>query len=363
MTRSRRLLLVGGGHAHVEVLRCLAAEPIEGLETVVASERSHSVYSGMVPGWVAGQYRSDEIEIDVEALAHRARARWIRSRAIGLSPGPRQIHFEDGSECEYTLASLDVGASVAGLDVPGVREHALLSRPIAELVERFALLAPDSIAVVGGGAAGIELACCLRERGRRERGHPPATSIVEAGPHILPQASASLRRAAEASLRARDVALHCGAPVVRVDAGGIELAGGSRIDARCVLWVTGASPHPWLRSSELPPDEAGFVRIGPTLEVPGCPGLFAVGDCASLPGAGKAGVYAVRQGPVLAANLHAYLRGGRLRSFAPQRDFLQLLNLGDGSAIASKWGVTARGRWAMRLKDRIDRAWLAAYRV
>jgi len=259
-----------------------------------------------------------------------------------------------------------VGATVGGLDVPGVREYALPSRPIAALVERIGRAPDGPVAVVGGGAAGVELACCLRERRRRQRRELPPTCLVEANPQILPDAPPALRRAAAAALRKRNIALLCGEPVVRVGPRSLTLAGGRDVAATCVLWVAGASPHPFLRDRQdgkLPLDELGFVRIEPTLEVPGCPGLFAVGDCASLPGAARAGVYAVRQGPVLATNLRAHFGGGALRSFAPQRNFLQLLNLGDGSAIASKWGLAVRGRFAMRLKDRIDRAWLAAYRT
>ncbi|MCA9511631.1 MAG: FAD-dependent oxidoreductase, partial [Myxococcales bacterium] len=132
-----------------------------------------------------------------------------------------------------------------------------------------------------------------------------------------------------------------------------------------VVWATGAAAHPFVAESALPAaalDERGFARIGATLEVAGCDGLFAVGDCASLPGTAKAGVYAVRQGPVLADNLRAAHRGEPLARYAPQRDFLRLLNLGDGTAIAAKWGLAARGALAMRLKDRIDRGFMRRYR-
>lgn len=362
MSGCERLILVGGGHSHVEVLRRLALEPVAQLETVVVADREQVVYSGMVPGFVAGQYRGDEIAVDVAALAARAGARWIQARVSRIDPAGHAIELEDGNRIDYALASLDVGSTLAGLDTPGVRQHALASRPIAELVERIgAEKAPARVAVVGGGAAGYELAFCLRARLLARSGSAPPTTLIEAHAEMLPEASNALRRVAERAARERRIVLRPGTRARAVDAAGIELVDGGRIDADWVLWVTGAAPHAFLRDTALPLDAAGFVRVEATLEVAGFEGLFAAGDCAGFPGTKKAGVYAVRQGPILHANLCARLRGEPLQTYVPQHDFLQLLNLGDGSAIAAKWGMAVRGRLAMQLKDRIDRAWMARY--
>jgi selenide,water dikinase len=131
-----------------------------------------------------------------------------------------------------------------------------------------------------------------------------------------------------------------------------------------VVWVAGAAPPPWLAASGLPSDATGFVRVGTTLQVDGHPDLFAVGDCAAFePALAKAGVFAVRQGPVLARNLRAHLSGKHLRPYRPQRDFLALLNLGDGSALGTKWGLAAEGRSVFALKDRIDRRFVRRFQA
>jgi NADH dehydrogenase FAD-containing subunit len=147
-----------------------------------------------------------------------------------------------------------------------------------------------------------------------------------------------------------------------VEAGAIRLADGATIEAETVVWAPGPAAHPFLRRSGLPVDEHGFVRVGPTLQAEGQPTLFAAGDCAARTDMPKAGVYAVRAGPVLAANLRASLSGGALRPFQPQRDFLSLLNLGDGTAIGCKRGLVVEGSWVFWLKDRIDRRFMARYR-
>jgi selenide,water dikinase len=130
--------------------------------------------------------------------------------------------------------------------------------------------------------------------------------------------------------------------------------------------VAGAAALPIFHGSGLETDERGFVRIRPTLQCVGHDEIFAVGDCAAWaagPGLPKAGVYAVRQGPVLAHNLIALVRGERLRAYRPQRDFLSLLNLGDGGAIGTKWGVSVEGAALFALKDWIDRRFVRRFQV
>ena len=332
-------------------------------------DRPGAVYSGMVPGFVAGDYAARELEVTwfrwrgarARAWCSRARSRWTRD--------PRRIELEGRPPIAYDVASLDVGATVRGLDLPGVREHALATRPIARLVEELearvaGLPERPRVAIVGGGAAGVELAFTLDAR-LRAAGRTPAVHLVSESAELLEDYGAWLRRLVHGALDARAIRVHTGVKVDAVRADGIDLAG-EPLAADLVVWATGAAPLPFPCGPGLPLDASGFVRVERTLEVAGCRDLFAVGDCASLPFAPwvrKAGVYAVREGPALDANLRARLCGGRLRAYRPQRDFLTLLNLGGGEAIAAKWGVAFRGRSAWRLKDRIDRRFVDRFRV
>ena len=363
------LVLVGGGHTHIQVLRRWAMAPIAGVRVTLVVDRPEAVYSGMVPGFVAGDYAAHELEVDVVPLARRARARVVLARAISLDANARRIELEGRPPIAYDVASLDVGATVRGLDLPGVREHALATRPIARLVEaaraRIAGL-PERprVAIVGGGAAGVELAFTLDAR-LRAPGRAPAVHLVSENAELLEDYGAWLRRLVHGALDARAIRVHTGVKVDAVRADGIDLAG-EPLAADLVVWATGAAPLPFPCGPGLPLDASGFVCVERTLEVVGCRDLFAVGDCASLPFAPwvrKAGVYAVREGPALDANLRARLCGGRLRAYRPQRDFLTLLNLGGGEAIAAKWGVAFRGRGAWRLKDWIDRRFVDRFRV
>lgn len=371
----RELVLVGGGHAHVQVLRDLLMRPIEGLHTTVVLDDPVAVYSGMVPGVVAGDYAPADAEIDVRPLARRAGASVVVARATRVDPGARTIELEGRAPLRYDLASLNTGSTVAGLDTPGVREHALATRPIGRFVGRLVDLVARARAagsrpfrgvVVGGGAAGVELAFTVRARLVREGVREPRVTLVEGGPRILPGRSERLVALALEAARARGIEVVTCARVERVTATAVEVAGRPPLDQDVVLWATGASAHTLARDSRLACDARGFVRVGPTLEVVGARDLHAAGDMCVLeewPEIPKAGVYAVREGAVLARNLRARILGARLRRYRPQHDFLALLNLGEGTALGAKWGLAVSGAWVWRWKDRIDRRFVRMFQL
>ena len=368
---SREVLLIGGGHAHVEVIRRWAISPVAGASLVVLDPNPRPVYSGMVPGFVAGQYRREELEIDLEALCRRAGADFIRERASAVDPARHCARLARGDAIQYDVASIDIGSTVAGADLPGVREFGLSSRPITGLlskVDSFVSRARRDAAgdlhvnVVGAGAGGVELAFCLDARLRSAGCGRYIVSLVTSEPGILSGAAACLRRRVLRSAKRRGICRVVDARVDAIREDRIELASGSSLPSSATLWVTGPAARPFARDSGLPVDPRGFVLVEPTLQVGGQEHLLAVGDCASLPGMKKAGVYAVRCGPILDHNIRALIFGKRLRAFSPQSDFLSLLNLGDGTAIGTKWGLALAGPALMRLKDRIDRSFMEKYR-
>ena len=371
----REVVLVGGGHAHVQVLRAFEMDPLPNASLTVVLDVPVAVYSGMVPGFVAGQYRRDELEIDVVPLARRANARVILSAATAVDVEKKSIVFADRPPIPYDIASLDIGSTVAGLHLPGVGEHALPTRPISgfvnrveELVQRAELQGAESpfrVVIVGAGAGGVELAFTLEKR-LRDSGARPEVTLLHAGPRILLGYPDSLVKRARRSASDRGITIRTESRVVAADAHIARLEDGSELPFEALVWVTGATAHRMLRESKLVTDSRGFVRTRSTLQVEGADDLFAVGDCGTLidyPETPKAGVYAVRQGPVVAANLRRRLLNEPLEAYRPQGDFLTLLNLGDGTALGAKWGISFEGRWVMRLKDSIDRTFMRRFQV
>lgn len=365
----RSLVLVGGGHAHVQVLRRFAMRPEPGLRLVVVLDRSEAIYSGMVPGFVAGDYQHHELAIDVVPLARRAGAALILSPALSVDPLTKTIELRDRPAIRYDLASLDVGSTVRGLDAPGVREHALGTRPIASFVEALdarlgSVPGEADIVVVGGGAAGIELCFTVRARLEAAGVHAKLRLLTESD-SVLPGYPEPVQQRMLAIAHRDGIAVSTRSRVLAVEADVVVTEEG-RTPSDLTIWATGAAPLPWLEASPLPTDEAGFVRVTPTLQVEGHPDLFAVGDCAQLidaPWVPKAGVYAVREGPYLAKNLRSRFNERKLEAYKPQADFLSLLHLGSGRALASKWGRVSVGRGAFRLKRWIDRRFMSRFQI
>lgn len=364
----RQVVLIGAGHAHVQVLRRQLMSPLPDAHLTVVVDRPLAVYSGMVPGVVSGQYEGHEVEIDARPLARRAGARFIVSRVLDIDPIARRIHLSGRPPLTYDLASLNVGATVRGLSTPGVREHAIPTRPIAGLLAQLdARLVdpPENVVVVGAGAGGVELAFCIQVRLQR-LGLSPTVTLLSASAHPLPGRPPRVGRAVARAAAARGIQLRLGCRAAAVASDSVTLASGERLPADLTVWVSGAGAHAWVRDSMLPTDDRGFVRVEDDLRVVGSDSLFAVGDCAALerwPEIPKAGVYAVRQGPVLADNLRALLMGQPTLPYRPQRDFLTLLNLGDGTAIGARWGRALTGASLWRLKDRIDRRFMERFQT
>ena len=386
MTTHAHLVLVGGGHSHVQVLRRLAMNRRDGkslhpelaaehLDVTLVVDDPVAVYSGMVPGYVAGQYQRHELEIDVVPLARMAGVEPILHAASGIDPENKRVLLEGRPPLGYDIVSFDIGSTVAGLELPGVRDYALSSRPISTLVDRVHDAAADCqaaeprVLVVGAGAGGVELAFTLQTR-LRAQGMEPVVTLLHAGDEILPGAARSLVRRARKAASRRNIEILTRRRVQRVlgeeqRAKAVELDDGTEIPADLVVWVTGATAHPSFDPGTLPTDDRGFLSTEPTLQVEGQRDVFAVGDCATIRSTPnpKAGVYAVRQGPVLTDNLGRHLLGRSLKTYRPQSDFLALLNLGDGTAIGSKWATAFEGQWVMRLKDRIDRKFMERFQV
>ncbi|MCB9760707.1 MAG: selenide, water dikinase SelD [Alphaproteobacteria bacterium] len=368
----RDVLLLGGGHSHVQVLRRQLMQPLPDARLTVVVDRSVAVYSGMVPGVVAGQYTAHDVEIDVRPLAKRAGARLIEQTVVGVDTENQRVLLAHRPPLRYDLASFNLGSRVSGVELPGVKPYALPTRPIHRLVEAFEARARRGFGervravVVGAGAGGVELAFCVRERLRRAGVKQIEVTLVDAGARILPGQPAGLARLAHRAAERRGITILHDTRVASVTDDAVRLDDGRALHSDLTLWVTGAAAPALFGRSGLPVDAQGFVLTEPTLQVRDHPALFAVGDCATLadfPDTPKAGVYAVRQGPFLADNLAAALAGRPLRRYRPQRDFLALLNLGDGTALGAKWGLAFEGAWVFRLKDRIDRRFMERFQV
>ncbi|MGQ0610738.1 MAG: selenide, water dikinase SelD [Paracoccaceae bacterium] len=357
------IVLVGGGHTHALVALMWAMDPLPGVRLTLINPGPVAPYTGMLPGFVAGHYQRDEIMIDLIALARRAGARIILDRAVGLDLAARQVLLERRGRLGYDLCSVDIGITSDLPDLAGFAEYGLAAKPLSTFAERWEAFAtaprrdPARVVVIGGGIGGVELALAAQHR-LAGSGPAPQVSLVERGDALMAALPAGARRVLHTALRGAGITVHLGAEPSSLRAGELVLGDGRILPADMVLSVAGARPQPWLAETGLALHQ-GFIAVDRHLRSSD-PAVFAAGDCAHLTGAPrpKAGVFAVRQAPVLLANLKAAVTGGALRPYAPQGDYLKLISLGGKSALAEKWGLVARGAALWRQKDRIDRAFM-----
>jgi selenide,water dikinase len=317
-----------------------------------------------LPGYIAGRYRFEEFHIDLAALCSRGGVSFIEGAATGIDPGQRQVFLSNGRTLTYHLLSLDIG-STPSLP-PGV-SGGVSVKPIASFTERLARLdtlaaghqGPLHLAVVGQGVAGVEVAFALKQR---LLGKGVQIALVGRANSPVPARSNRAQRMVESELQRAGIAHYPGFDVVAFDDGTLVARDGRRLHIDEAVWTTSSGAPSWLRETSLDLDRAGFIRVDETLCSLSHPDIFAAGDVASLPDPRpKAGVFAVRQGPVLAQNIRRRLVREPLLPFRPQCAWLALISLSDGRAIADKWGVAVCGRWVSAWKHRNDTRFVRRY--
>ena len=371
----KQLVLVGGGHAHVEVVRALANRPVKGLEVLLVSQSTAASYSGMLPAAVEGRYSEEEISIDLDRLAAASGISFIRARALGLDPDRRLLLCEGRPQLPFDLLSINTGAAPSQ-EIKGERERILTVKPIHDLLAKFDRLRQRlrnpkgivHIAVVGAGASGVELAMAARLRLRREfseKGLDPDRlhfAIFSAGDRILAEQSAIARRLAHRALARQGIEVHTRCRIARIDRDAVRASDGRAFAAHEVLWATEAHPLSWFSDSGLQLQD-GFIAVDSCLRSISHPHIFAAGDTAVMEGEARprAGVFAVRAGPPLAENLRRAARGQKLRPYRPQRQYLTIIGTADGSAIACRGPWALSGSWCRSYKDRLDRSFIRKY--
>lgn len=363
---AQRLVLLGGGHAQLAVLQRLARQRPAGVEVVLVTPALRQVYSGMLPGWLAGHYTEVQCVVALAPLAEAAGVVLRQAAAVGLDAAARTVRLDDGGVIGYDVLSVNTGPvqdparfggghGVEGGGVPTLRP---IEDWLARTTRRLAEAPPRRVIVVGGGAAGFELALAWRHR----LGAAAEVMIVTGASGLLSNYPAAVRRLAARALAERGV--RCTVSAAReVALNAVVTVDGRIWAADEVVLATGTVAPVWLRGSGLRLAADGGLATLPTLQSVSHPEVFAAGDVASrvdrpLP---KSGVYAVRAGAALADNVLRRLAGQAPVAWdAPVRT-LNLLSLGERSAIAS-WGPLAvQGRWVWRWKDRIDRRFMSRH--
>ncbi len=367
----KRLLLLGGGHAHLFVLEALRKQPAAlraGLEVTMLSRELETPYSGMLPGLVAGHYRTKECHIDLRPLAAVAGVRLLQATVDRLDL-TRNRAWSGSNWWQFDVVSLDIGSTPPTQDIAGAEQIGVPVKPIDRFLQQWRLLEgqveqlarPVHLVMVGGGAGGIELLLAMTHR-LKDKKDRVKWSLVSRN-ELLPSYPRRAAQLLAARLAAAGVAVRTGCSIARVEPDRLLFDDGSVAAFDQLLWATGSAPQAWPAAAGLACTEQGFVRVNRHLQSVSHAQVFAAGDVASdldqpRP---KAGVFAVRQGPVLAENLLRVLAGQTLQPYRAQQDYLSLLSTGGQHAIATWYGLVWQGNWVWHWKNRIDRAFMRRF--
>ncbi|EMI40952.1 FAD-dependent oxidoreductase [Rhodopirellula sp. SWK7] len=372
---NKNVVLLGIGHTNAHVVKEWASDPIPGCSLTCISRYPDATYSGMLPGTLGGQFSDEEMRIELAPLAQRAGAKLIIADTNGLDLDASVIHFSDHEPILFDALSVGVGSMPAGwldhaespLMVPIKPMQTFLTRLQGHLdaVDRDDDRALK-VSIVGGGVASVEIAFCLQQKLRKQNSaNDTLIEIFTSSEHVADGMSDRSVRRIEGLLKSKGIRVNPRHRVSDVGESSITTEDDSRHETDCVIWATGAGPPPVLAALGLQTDDRGFIATTPTLQSLSDERVFAVGDSGTVieSPSPKAGVYAVRQAPILGHNLRALFSGEPLERFEPQSDFLKLLNTGDGKAFLEYGPLSWHSRLSWQLKTWIDKRFIAEYQV
>jgi selenide,water dikinase len=366
------LVLVGGGHAQISVLRAFAMKPLPGLRLTLVANSSRTPYSGMLPGYVEGVWQDEELHIDLRHLAAAANARMIVATVTGINADLKQIYFDDRPALTFDVLSINIGGQPSLAMINGADKHAIPVKPIAKFQNQFETLMsgkssqnfPKKLTIIGGGAAGCELAFALITRWKTETGTIPELSLISDKDRLMPQMALRAGRLVEKKLRADGVDILFNSRVTSIENNKLNTDNEKTRDFDACFLVTQVAAPAWLEDSGLELDPLGFVAVTPTLQSIKHPDIFAAGDIAAVIQSPrpKAGVFAVRAGRILARNLRCYILAKPLTAWTPQTHYLALIGTGDRRAIAIRGDVVLAGKLFWHLKCWIDRRFIQKFK-
>lgn len=353
----KTLVLIGCGHANIQVLHAISGFDVK---VVLISDVEFSPYSGMLPGYLAGDYREDELVFGLESICKRFNYQLIHQVVQSVDPIKNEIFLSDGQIIKFDLCSINVGilpAPIGGFDD---NTNVIYVKPISRFLTKWksATSSPEmnrNVVVIGGGAAAFELAvACSLTLSKN-------VTMIAGSPQLTLPIGAHHR--ARLSLIKRGIQLIEGSRVTKITNNKIILLNREQPFDLCLV-ATSASPPPILSKSDLPLDSRGYLLTDERLCVEGFSHIFAAGDCISFAGEvlPKSGVYAVRQGTVLAHNILCKLKNKkRLKKYRPQKSVLSILVSGKQEAILCWKGFAIEGHWAWRLKRFIDKKFMQRF--
>jgi len=377
------LVLLGGGHANIQILKMMAMNPIGGLRVTLISDQTHSPYSGMIPGFLAGYYSYEECHFDLRRVCEDLGQRFIMAKIIGVDPQRKKIQLENRAEISYDCASINVGIepkSIGSLSKESTLKLIPL-KPISKFIAHWERLISDlkayqgneslPLAVVGAGATGVEIAIILKMLIDQNQWNAQV-NLIHRHEFLVSAKDLRAQRRLSRTLEGLNIKVFQNTEVLELYENGLVLKDDKGLihamDFYRALIATQAAAPDWCKRSGLAVNQDGFIKVTEKLLVENADALFAAGDCIHFSPSPlkKAGVYAVRQGMVLEHNIRSFFtRKSSLKTFHPKKNVLSLITVGDRQAIVHQDDASIlRWMWPSllwRVKDWIDRRFMKRF--
>ncbi len=354
------ILLLGCGHANIQVLHGLGKMKNSDLKVTVVSDVVYAPYSGMIPSFLAGVYSSKMLEFDIEKICKQYNFTLLKAKANIIQAKQNKVHLSTGETISYDICSVNIGIESTQIPMLAVdNKNIIYLKPISQFIEQWNQIKQFDqnqnldIKIIGGGAAAFEIAIACR---RHFKGAQTKISIITGQHHLLYGENSEVKKHALDSLKKSHIELIEQTRVEKIDADFLYLSNGQRLHRQICFVGTSAAANPIFKKSELPTNESGFVCVSENLLVKEQQNIFAAGDCCHFTSQPlkKAGVFAVRQGPVVLHNILALINQKKMKHYSPQKDFLKILVSGNNEAIAVFHNFCLKNRLAWKLKNYID---------
>ena len=359
----KKLLLIGGGHSHLHVIKSLKKHPLKDVNVTLISPSKYQYYSGMFSGYTEGLYTQDDMKVNLQRLAESANINWIEGAVLSIDPNQKVALTDGGEVINFDAASFDIGSMTAGVDKIGAASNVHTIKPNYKFIDTIDTVRKASqLVIAGGGASGIELSASLTAWRKKNGISTPVTLIT--GSRLLNQKSEHISKAIETELIKLNINLRTYEEITSINDHSANLSSGDDLSFDELIWLTGPKAPDLFKLSKLPVDSNGYLSVEDTLQVKQYPFIFAAGDCASMvhyPDLDKAGVYAVKQGPILYENIKGFFESGDGLLFKPQRKYLSILSLGNKRGFAMYGNRYYAGKPAWLLKNLIDTRFVNQY--
>ncbi len=366
----KRLVLVGGGHVHLLSLKNTDRLVNQGAEVTLIGPNRFHYYSGMGPGLISRIYRPEQVRFDIQRMVESRGGQFVKDRVVSLDVARKTLALQSGERITYDLVSFNVGSYVPTDRIPGAAEEAIPVKPIEnvelvreKLLERLRTGSPK-VLIVGAGPAGVELAGNIW-RFVRDQNAQAEIVLANSSDRVLPNFPQRASTLAQRSLVQRGIRVLPSFRVMNMEKGVARSESGAEAEFDLAILTTGIVPQRVFLNSGLETAEDGGLLVNDYLQSTSSPDVFGGGDCITIQEnrLNRVGVYAVREAPILFHNLLARISGEPLMAFKPQKRYLLIFNLGDGSGLLVRSPWVWKGRLAFVVKDYLDRSFMSKFQV